>query len=198
MTFVLWRTTHTHTWATPAHTHTHLHIWSTLFYPFGPLTFCLCAFSIDFRLSLIGKACQKCWPAAPPAPTTITPSSVCQLIAWLKNLMNFLDCSPPSQSFFHVLLLCLSHVYFFFLALFMLPSSLFMLPLPLLSLFMLWHGLKILAVGSGSVIYSEPNRNSSMAPCQIPSHSLRKRPHPISFQCNNSAVSSSKHLPGTA
>lgn len=105
------------------HTHTHLHIWSTLFYPFGPLTFCLCAFSIDFRLSLIGKVCQKCWPAAPPAPTTITPSSVCQLIAWLKNLMNFLDCSPPSHSSLHVLLLCLSHVYFFFLALFMLPSS---------------------------------------------------------------------------
>lgn len=61
MTFVLWRTTHTHTWATPAHTH--LHIWSTLLYPFGLLTFCLCAISIDFRLSLIGKACQKCWPA---------------------------------------------------------------------------------------------------------------------------------------
>lgn len=178
-------------------THTHLHIWSTLFYPFGPLTFCLCAFSIDFRLSLIGKACQKCWPAAPPAPTTITPSSVCQLIAWLKNLMNFLDCSPPS----HPPCMCFCYPCLMFIS----SSSHYLcfhrhqlLPLPLLSLFMLWHGLKFLAVGSGSVIYSEPNRNSSMASCQIPPHSLRKRPHPISFQCNNSTVSSSKHLPGAA
>lgn len=87
---------HTHAHVSHTCTHTFAYLINA-FYPFGLLTFCLCAISIDFRLSLIGKACQKCWPAPPPFPYTVTLSLVCQLIAWLKNLINLLDWSPPPR-----------------------------------------------------------------------------------------------------
>lgn len=177
MTFVLWRTTHTHTWATPAHTH--LHIWSTLFYPFGLLTFCLCAISIDFRLSLIGKACQKCWPA----PLPVTPSSACQLIAWLKNLINFLGCSPTLP---RLLLLPF--------ALAIPGSCLFLLPRIIYASIVIscFHflcsaclcigmDLSFLELGKvRSFIYSLIAIRQWALAKSLP-HSLRKRPHPISF-----------------
>lgn len=187
-----------HTRTREPHLHTHICIFDQRFLPFRPFDLLsLCDFhwfSIIFNWQGLSEVLTSSSTLSLHSHAQLSLSTDCMAeefnkFAWLVSPS---PPAPPSMCFSNPCLIFISSCSHYLCF-----HRYQLLPLPQLSLFMHWSGLKFLGVGSGSVIYLQPNRNSSMASCQIPPHSLRKRPRSISFQCNNSTVSRSKHFPGT-